>query len=85
MQVLLELLRPYKAVRVPFVCAHLNVTEEEVEKLLVTLIHEGKVRGRIDQVNKVRVGAAGKWHAHGSGGDAEERQAPRSRSTSCSW
>lgn len=31
----------------------LNVPREEVEELLINLILEGKVEGRIDQVNEV--------------------------------
>ena len=33
----------------------LNITEDEVEQLLVTLILDEKISGKIDQVNKLLV------------------------------
>ena len=49
-QVLLKLLRPYRSMRVAFAARELGVAPEEVEAMLVTLILDGKVQGRLDQV-----------------------------------
>eukprot|EP01111_Echinosteliopsis_oligospora_P000089 TRINITY_DN1008_c0_g1_i1.p1 TRINITY_DN1008_c0_g1~~TRINITY_DN1008_c0_g1_i1.p1 ORF type:complete len:454 (+),score=103.37 TRINITY_DN1008_c0_g1_i1:56-1417(+) len=51
-QVLLKLLQPYTRIRIPFISKALNVTAEEVESLLVSLILDNKIRGSIDQVNQ---------------------------------
>ncbi len=47
---LLQVIRPFTRVRIPFVAQHLNITPAEVEELLVTLILDDKVAGHIDQV-----------------------------------
>ncbi len=52
-QVVMQLIRPYTRVRIPFISQKLNVPPEEVESLLVGLILDGKVDGHIDQVNQV--------------------------------
>jgi hypothetical protein len=49
-KVLLRLIRPYTRVRLPFLAAQLNAPLGDVESLLVGLILDGKVDGRIDQV-----------------------------------
>lgn len=49
----MQLLQPYESVRIPFICEQLNVSSNDVEELLVTLIHEGKISGKIDQVDQV--------------------------------
>ena len=49
-KVLLRLIRPYTRVRLPFLAARLNAPMEEVERLLVSLVLDGRVEGRIDQV-----------------------------------
>ena len=69
-QVVLALLRPYTRVRLPWLARRLNVPEPEVEALLVGLILDGKVRGRIDQVNRLLLlrGHAGGGGAGGAGG-----------------
>jgi len=54
-QVLAKLLVPYTRVNISFIAAELNVNENEVEQLLVMLILDGKVKGKIDQVKKLFV------------------------------
>eukprot|EP00005_Dracoamoeba_jomungandri_P002331 CAMPEP_0174261040 /NCGR_PEP_ID=MMETSP0439-20130205/11197_1 /TAXON_ID=0 /ORGANISM="Stereomyxa ramosa, Strain Chinc5" /LENGTH=462 /DNA_ID=CAMNT_0015345451 /DNA_START=17 /DNA_END=1405 /DNA_ORIENTATION=+ len=51
-QVLLQLIRPYTRVTLPFMSEELNITEQEVMELLVFLILDDKVVGRVDQVKK---------------------------------
>ncbi|KAI9143479.1 PCI domain-containing protein [Paraphysoderma sedebokerense] len=50
-QFLIRLIKPYTRIEVSFVAKQLNVSIEEVEDLLVGLILDGKVQGKIDQVN----------------------------------
>eukprot|EP00179_Madagascaria_erythrocladioides_P003212 CAMPEP_0198311292 /NCGR_PEP_ID=MMETSP1450-20131203/3058_1 /TAXON_ID=753684 ORGANISM="Madagascaria erythrocladiodes, Strain CCMP3234" /NCGR_SAMPLE_ID=MMETSP1450 /ASSEMBLY_ACC=CAM_ASM_001115 /LENGTH=470 /DNA_ID=CAMNT_0044014163 /DNA_START=94 /DNA_END=1506 /DNA_ORIENTATION=+ len=52
-QVLLKRLQPYTRIRIAFISAELNVPAEDVEELLVSLILDNKIRGRIDQINGV--------------------------------
>ncbi|KAG6878322.1 hypothetical protein C0993_008919 [Termitomyces sp. T159_Od127] len=49
-QYLIDLIKPYTRLELSFLGKQLNVEIEEVEELLVGLILEGKVEGRIDQV-----------------------------------
>jgi len=49
-QYLIDLIRPYTRLELSFLAKQLNVDKEEVEDLLVGLILEGRVKGRIDQV-----------------------------------
>jgi len=49
-QYLIDLIKPYTRLELSFLAKQLNVPSEEVEELLVGLILEGKVDGRIDQV-----------------------------------
>ncbi|KAI8820393.1 PCI domain-containing protein [Fimicolochytrium jonesii] len=51
-QVLIELIRPYTRIELAFVSKQLNISTDEVEDLLVNLILDSKVDGRIDQVNQ---------------------------------
>jgi len=51
-QVLVKLLEPYTRIRIPFISVELNIPAKEVEVLLVSLILDNKIRGRIDQVNQ---------------------------------
>jgi len=51
-QVLLKILTPYTKIRVAFLSSELNITAKEVEDLMVSLILDNKIRGRIDQVNQ---------------------------------
>jgi COP9 signalosome complex subunit 2 len=50
-QYLIDLIRPYTRLELSFLAKQLNVDKAEVEELLIGLILEGKVEGRIDQVN----------------------------------
>ncbi len=50
-QVLLKLIRPYTRIRIAFIATELNIHSAEVEELLVALILDAKVGGRIDQVH----------------------------------
>eukprot|EP01116_Phalansterium_solitarium_P023947 TRINITY_DN8626_c0_g1_i1.p1 TRINITY_DN8626_c0_g1~~TRINITY_DN8626_c0_g1_i1.p1 ORF type:complete len:444 (-),score=75.61 TRINITY_DN8626_c0_g1_i1:111-1442(-) len=52
-QVLLRLLAPYTAIRIDFVSNELNITPVQVEDLMVGLILDNKIRGRLDQVNQL--------------------------------
>jgi COP9 signalosome complex subunit 2 len=49
-QYLIDLIKPYTRLELSFLAKQLNVETDEVEELLVGLILEGKVEGRIDQV-----------------------------------
>lgn len=49
-QYLIDLIKPYTRLELSFLARQLNVQMEEVEELLIELILEGKVEGRIDQV-----------------------------------
>jgi len=51
-QVLLELIKPYTKVTIPFLAKKLNVPPSEVQELLVFLILDNKVVGQIDQVKQ---------------------------------
>ena len=59
MQVVLRAIQPYTRVRVPFIAQQLNVPTPDVEQLLISLILDGRVKGRIDQVNQVQPGCTG--------------------------
>ena len=50
-QVLLKLLRPYRTLSVNFAARELGMAPTEVESMLVTLILDGKVNGRLDQMD----------------------------------
>ncbi|KAI9057059.1 PCI-domain-containing protein [Trametes sanguinea] len=72
-QYLIDLIKPYTRLELSFLAKQLNVDHEEVEELLIGLILEGKVEGRIDQVamrlelepnlQKQRYAALDKWTA----------------------
>jgi len=49
-QYLIDLIKPYTRLELSFLAKQLNVDKDEVEDLLIGLILEGKVEGRIDQV-----------------------------------
>ena len=61
-QVVLKAIQPYTRVRIPFIAQQLNVPAADVEQLLISLILDGRIEGRIDQVQQVRW-----WHV-GCGG-----------------
>lgn len=50
---MLRAIQPYTRVRIPSIAQQLNVPAGEVEQLLISLILDGRVAGRIDQVNQV--------------------------------
>lgn len=52
-QVLLKLIKPYTRIRIPFISKEINVPEDDVETLLVSLILDNRIQGHIDQVNKL--------------------------------
>jgi len=52
-QVLLKILTPYTKIRIPFLASELNITSKDVEDLMVGLILDSKIRGKIDQVNQL--------------------------------
>ncbi|KAK4581255.1 hypothetical protein RGQ29_024789 [Quercus rubra] len=52
-QVLLKLIKPYTRIRIPFISKELNVPEQDVEQLLVSLILDNRIHGHIDQVNRL--------------------------------
>ncbi|KAF7731243.1 COP9/signalosome complex subunit Csn2 [Apophysomyces ossiformis] len=50
-QVMIKLIKPYTRIDLAFVSKQLNIPVEDVENLLVGLILDEKISGRIDQVN----------------------------------
>lgn len=52
-QVLLKVIRPYTRIRIDFIAQQLIVPTSEVEPLLVALILDGQVDGRIDQMTQL--------------------------------
>eukprot|EP00884_Botryococcus_braunii_P000218 jgi/Botrbrau1/10197/Bobra.116_1s0013.1 len=52
-QVLLQMIQPYTRIRLPYISTQLNIPEADVEQLLVSLILDDRIAGRIDQVNKL--------------------------------
>ena len=55
-QVVLRVIQPYTRVRIVFIAQQLNVPAGDVEQLLISLILDGRIKGRIDQVQQV-----GRW------------------------
>lgn len=54
-QVVLNIVQPYTRIRIPFISKHLNIPENDVEQLLVSLILDNRIRGHIDQVTLLNV------------------------------
>nr|CAH7745884.1 unnamed protein product [Callosobruchus chinensis] len=52
-QVLIQLIKPYTRIQIPFISRKLNIDVCEVESLLVSCILDSTIQGRIDQVNQV--------------------------------
>lgn len=50
-QVLLKLIQPYTIIEIPYAANALNIEVQELEDLLVSLIIDGRINGKIDQVN----------------------------------
>ncbi|KAK9728066.1 COP9/signalosome complex subunit Csn2 [Basidiobolus ranarum] len=51
-QVLINLIKPYTRIEIPFISKQLNIPEQDVEDLLVALILDNRISGRIDQINQ---------------------------------
>ncbi|KAJ1505096.1 hypothetical protein HMI56_001311, partial [Coelomomyces lativittatus] len=51
-QVIIRLIQPYSLISLEFVAQKLNITVEEVESLLLVLILDGKIDGKIDQCQR---------------------------------
>ncbi|ORX63605.1 PCI-domain-containing protein [Basidiobolus meristosporus CBS 931.73] len=51
-QVLIKLIKPYTRIEIPFISKQLNIPEQDVEDLLVALILDNRISGRIDQINQ---------------------------------
>ena len=47
---LVKTIKPYTRIKIPSIAAELNIPEVDVEALLVSLILDRKIEGRIDQV-----------------------------------
>jgi len=52
-QYLIALIKPYTRLDLSFLARQLNIDKAEVEEILIGLILEGKVEGRIDQVKQL--------------------------------
>jgi len=52
-QVLIQLIKPYTRIQIPFISRELNIDVREVENLLISCILDNTVQGKIDQVNQV--------------------------------
>lgn len=50
-QVLMELIAPYTRIEISFAAKELNIEVQALEDLLVSLIIDGKIQGKIDQLN----------------------------------
>ncbi|KAG2234482.1 PCI domain-containing protein [Thamnidium elegans] len=50
-QVLIKLIKPYTSIEISFISKQLNIPTDDVEELLVGLILDERISGRIDQVN----------------------------------
>lgn len=48
-----KIVGPYSCVRIPFVADKIKCTEDEAERLLASLILDGRIHGHIDQVNHI--------------------------------
>lgn len=52
-QVLLKVITPYTRIRIPFISRELNISDVEVESLLISLILDGQIDGHIDQIEQL--------------------------------
>lgn len=52
-QYLIDLIKPYTRIELAFLSRQLNISANLVEELLMSLILDGQVKGRIDQVKQV--------------------------------
>mmetsp|Transcript_1706 Transcript_1706/g.2437 ORF Transcript_1706/g.2437 Transcript_1706/m.2437 type:complete len:567 (-) Transcript_1706:147-1847(-) len=73
MQVLQEVLRPYTRISINSISKKLNgIPTKDVENLLVTAILDGKLDGRIDQVNGILVKNVDSSQGGGAGSSAND-------------
>ncbi|KTW30356.1 hypothetical protein T552_00829 [Pneumocystis carinii B80] len=52
-QILTRLIVPYTWVSISFIGKKLNISSNDVEALLINLILDGRIKGKIDQVNQI--------------------------------
>jgi len=53
-KVLVKLIKPYKRVKLQWLCKQLNVNNmEEVENLIVNLILDGSIQGKLNQIESL--------------------------------
>merc|ERR1712244_171353 len=52
-KVLVKLIKPYTRVKLEWLCRQLNATMPEVENLVVNLILDGSVKGRLNQIHSL--------------------------------
>eukprot|EP01083_Nonionella_stella_P092177 257931_1 len=50
---LIKLIKPYTRVKLQWLCDQLNATMDEIENLVVNLILDGSVNGRLDQIHSL--------------------------------
>ncbi|KAJ9096561.1 hypothetical protein QFC20_006419 [Naganishia adeliensis] len=50
-QYLIDLLKPYTRLEISFLARQLHIEKEEVEEILIELILDGKIKGKVDQLN----------------------------------
>lgn len=51
-QLLIKQIQPYTAVRLPFLAQMLDIKEDEVESMLVSLVLDKQIEAKIDQLNR---------------------------------
>lgn len=54
-QVLLKLIQPYTRIAIPYAAKELNIEVQELEALLGSLIIDGRINGKIDQINNILI------------------------------
>ncbi|CAL8078883.1 unnamed protein product [Calicophoron daubneyi] len=54
-EVLIKLIRPYTRIRIPFISQQLNLSDSEVESLLVACILDNSIQAHIDQESQILV------------------------------
>lgn len=51
-QWILDIIKPYTRIEIDYLARQLGISSDEIEEILVSLILDEKVQGRIDQVSK---------------------------------
>lgn len=51
-QWILDIIKPYTRIEIDYLERQLGISSDEIEEILVSLILDEKVQGRIDQVSK---------------------------------